>query len=400
MTIKPTVYMPELKQETQTNTRPYQMCSRCVMDTSDPDIEFDNNGLCNHCRSYEELAKTHVLPEAQRKQALDQLITNIKHEGANKDYDCVIGVSGGVDSTYVAYLVKQFGLRPLAVHMDNGWNSELAVSNIEKVLKKLDIDLLTTVLDWEEFKDLQLAFLKASVPDGEIPTDHAIWAVLYKTAAVHSVNYIIGGFNHATEASLPTQWAFGHYDWRYIKNIHKLFGQRKLKTFPHFNYFQHNYYYPRIKRIKLVSVLDYVSYDKAEAIRFLQDDLGWRPYGGKHYESIYTRFFQGYILPTKFGIDKRRLHLSTMICSGQIARIEALQELSKPPYAGYMLEEDMDFVLKKFGANENEFNQIMALPIRTYKEFPNSLPYAELTKQLRIGTRLKYLRSLFQTKAK
>jgi len=355
------------------------------MDTSDPDIAFDEVGLCNHCREYETTMQTQTPPMEQRREALDQIVSEIKVAGQGQEYDCIIGVSGGVDSTYVAYLVKQLGLRPLAVHMDNGWNSELAVSNIEKVLKKLEIDLYTYVLDWEEFKDLQLSFLKASVSDAEIPTDHAIHAVLYQQAARRNIRYILFGTNLATEAILPVSWTFGIQDWRYISGVHQQFGSKPLKTFPHVGYWTLNYHYRQIKRIKHVSVLDYIDYSKADAMRVLTDVLGWRPYGGKHYESIYTRFFQGYILPTKFGIDKRRAHLSTLIVSGQMTRDEALAEIRQPPYAGYMQEDDMDYVLKKFGFSEDEFQRIMALPVRTYHDYPNSLSLVKLTRTLNLG---------------
>lgn len=364
---------------------PYQMCTRCIMDTSDPGIVFDEAGRCSHCRDYELVAQTQAPPPGQRQAALERLVGEIKATGHNRDYDCIIGVSGGVDSTYVAYLVKQMGLRPLAVHMDNGWDSELAVSNIEKVLKQLDIDLFTHVLDWEEFKDLQISFLKASVSDAEIPTDHAIHAVLYQQAARRNIKYVLFGTNHVTEAILPVSWTFGIQDWRYINGVHRRFGSKSLKTFPHLGYWTLNYYYRQVKRIRQISVLDYIDYNKVEAIRVLTDVLGWRPYGGKHYESIYTRFFQGYILPAKFGIDKRRAHLSTLIMSGQITRDAALAEVRQPPYAGYMQEEDMDYVLKKLGFSEEEFRQIMALPIRTYHDYPNSLPLVKLTRTLNLG---------------
>jgi len=207
-------------------------------------------------------------------------------------YDCIIGVSGGVDSSYVAYVVRQLGLRPLAVHLDNGWDSELAVSNIKNFLNKLDIDLYTHVLDWEEFKQLQIAFLEASTPDSEVPTDHAIMAVLYKEAAKRNIQYIILGVNTVTEAIHAPRWSYGHNDWRYIKSVNRLFGKIKLKRFPHFSLFN-LIYYSIIKRIKIVRILDFVNYKKQEAMRILQDELYWKPYGGKHYESIYTRFFQG-----------------------------------------------------------------------------------------------------------
>ncbi|MEZ4731755.1 MAG: N-acetyl sugar amidotransferase [Caldilineaceae bacterium] len=395
MSITSTAHMSTHNLQPAANSRPYQMCKRCVMDTSDPEIEFDAEGLCHHCRTYEELAKTHILPDAQRKQALDQLIIDIKQKGAGKNYDCIIGVSGGVDSTYLAYLVKQQGLRPLAVHMDNGWNSELAVSNIEKVLKKLDIDLYTNVLDWEEFKDLQIAFLKASVSDAEIPTDHAIWATLYKAADVQNVSYILLGANFVTESILPTSWTYGILDWRYIKSIHQQFGTTKLRKFPHLSFWDVRFRLPFIKGIKVVNFLDYVPFDKNEARRVLEEELEWRPYGGKHYESIYTRFFQGYILTQKFSIDKRRAHLSNLIMSKQISREEAFTELSHPPYAGYMLEEDMEYLLKKFGFTEDEFNRIMTLPVKSYRNYPNSVGLSKAIMQgltmLQIG---KWMRAL------
>lgn len=364
------------------------------MDTTDPEITFDERGICNHCRGYQDLVRERILPELDRQKALECLADEIKRAGEGKEYDCVIGVSGGVDSTYLAYRVKQMGLRPLAVHMDNGWNSELAVSNIEKVLKKLGIDLFTCVLDWEEFKHLQLAFLKASVSDAEIPTDHAIWAVLYQAAAERDIQYILLGTNVVTEAILPTSWTSGILDWRYISSIQRRFGTRPLRTFPHVDFFRLRYYYPYVKKIKVVSILDYMVYDKRETTRVLEEELGWRPYGGKHYESIYTRFFQGYILPRKFSIDKRRAHLSTLIMSGQTTRVEALAEMSKPAYAGYMMEEDMEYVLKKLQLSEVEFERIMALPVKTYRDYPNYAPLLKVIRALRLGQQARRLRLL------
>lgn len=355
--------------------RPYQMCVRCVMDTTDPLIEFDANGVCNHCHTYERLTRTAMPSPQQREAALSKLVSDMKVKGRGKEYDCVIGVSGGVDSTYAAYVVKKLGLRALAVHMDNGWNSELAVSNIEKTMKRLGIDLHTVVLDWEEFRDLQVAFLKASTPDSEVPTDHAIWAVLYREAAKRNIRYIVLGTNVVTEAILPSSWTYGYFDWRYIKNVHRRFGRIPLRSFPHIDYFHRFIYYPLIKRIRAVSILDFVPYNKKEAQQVLEQELDWRPYGGKHYESIYTRFFQGYILRRKFNIDKRKAHLSTLILSGQISREEALEEMARPPYAGYMLEEDMEYVLKKLELTPEEFEQIMSLPIRTHRDYPTYEDY-------------------------
>jgi N-acetyl sugar amidotransferase len=352
------------------------------MDTTDPQIEFDEKGLCNHCRGYEGYIRQRSQQEAQQQATLQRLVEEIKAKGKNKEYDCIIGVSGGIDSTYLAYQIKKLGLRPLAVHMDNGWDSELAVSNIEMVLKNLGIDLYTYVLDWQEFKDLQIAFLKASVSDAEIPTDHAIWAALYHAADERGTSYILLGTNYATEGIFPRSWTYGILDWRYIKGVHDRFGKIRLKSYPHFGFLKHCFYYPVIKRIQVISILNYMSYNKREAAEILERELGWRPYGGKHYESIYTRFFQGHILPRKFNIDKRKAHLSTLIMSDQITRAEALEEIRHPPYAGYMFEEDMEYVLKKFELTVEEFDTIMNAPVKTYRDYPNSSFYSTMLQAL------------------
>lgn len=349
----------------------YRMCTKTIMDTSDPEISFDEDGVCNHVAIYEARHRRRVPPPDQAEAELGRILDRIRAAGRGKPYDCIVGVSGGVDSTYTAYLTKQFGLRALAVHLDNGWNSELAVSNIEKLLSKLGIDLYTHVLDWEEFRDLQLSFLKASTPDGEVPTDHAIMGALYRAAAAHGVRYVISGTNIKTEGILPRTWAQGHLDWRYLQGVQARFGTRKLTTFPRLT-LQHLFYYHWVRGIKKLSLLDYVPYRKQEALRVLEDELGWVNYGGKHYESVYTRFYQGYILPRKFSIDKRRAHLSTLICSGELSREEALQTVAKPPYADPELEEqDRTFLIKKLGLTERTFDEIMAAPIRRYEDYPN-----------------------------
>jgi N-acetyl sugar amidotransferase len=338
------------------------------MDTSDPDIEFDENGVCNHCRAYDKMVKGRVFTGDEGKRRLEQISAKIKKDGAGKKYDCVIGVSGGVDSTFVAYKVKQLGLRPLAVHLDNGWDSELAVNNIHKALKTLDIDLHTHVIDWEEFKDLQLAFLRASTPDSEIPTDHAIVSLLYQMAEKIGVKYIIIGRNVRTETHIAPAWSMGHFDWKYIESVHSQFGHVPLKTFPHRNRRQELYY--REKQ-QWVNILDYVDYVKKDAIKILEQELGWQYYGGKHFESIYTRFFQGYILPRKFGYDKRRGHFSSLICSGEMTREQALEALKEPPYPLEMQEADREYVIKKFGITEEEFERIMNLPKKTIYDYPS-----------------------------
>lgn len=347
----------------------YRICARCLMDTSDPEIQFDEHGVCNHCHDYDRLIKQRIIKGAAGLLYLEKLVEQIKQAGRGKPYDCLMGVSGGVDSTYVAYVAKhKFGLRPLAVHMDNGWDSELAVKNIEETLKRLDIDLFTKVLDWEEFRDLQLAFLRASTPDSEIPSDHAIWAVIGDMAEKLKVRYILTGFNVRTETHLPRAWSQGHFDWGYIQNVHKQFGKGGLKTFPHQGFIT---YYRRLLGLHRIDILNYLDYNKQEAMQLLENELGWKYYGGKHHESIYTRFYQGYILPQKFGYDKRRSHLSSQICSGEITRELALAELQEPAYSPSVQEEDREYVAKKLGLIDHEFDAIMNLPKKKFLDYPS-----------------------------
>jgi len=339
------------------------------MDTTDPNIVLDDNGVCNHCHDYDRMMEQKVITGKAGEEYLAKLVEEIMRDGKNKTYDCIIGVSGGVDSTYVAYLVKEkMGLRPLAVHMDNGWDSELAVKNIEETLKRLEIDLHTEVIDWEEFKDLQTAFLKASTPDSEIPSDHAIYAVLGNMAEKMKIRYILTGANVRTETHLPRAWSQGHFDWKYLYSVHKQFGSIKLKTFPYVSFFT---YYRRLLSQKRIDILNYIDFSKTEAMKFLEEELGWRYYGGKHHESIYTRFYQGYILPTKFGYDKRRSHLSSLVCSRETTRPEALVEIQAPTYAPSLQEEDREYVAKKLGLSNDEFTNIMQAPKKTFSDYPS-----------------------------
>jgi N-acetyl sugar amidotransferase len=365
------------------------ICTRCIMDTSDPDIVFDGAGVCHHCHAYDVSVRTHVLTGDAAKRARDELAAEIREAGVGRPYDCIIGISGGVDSTYVAYAARKIlGLRPLAVHLDNGWDSELAVKNIEHVLSKLDIELFTEVLDWDEFRDLQLAFLRASTPDSEIPTDHAIVSVLYQQARRHRIRYILSGCNVRTESHLPPAWSRGHSDWRYIHSLQVQFGTRPLKTFPHRNMFD---LVRDARTTRWIDILNYLDYRKVDALRLLQDELGWQYYGGKHYESIYTRFYQGYILPRKFGFDKRRMHLSSLICSGEITRDEALAELEKPPYPEDLQASDRDYVVKKLGITDAELEAIMREPPKKFADYPSY----ENSRFVRIARRA---RSLIRTK--
>lgn len=343
-----------------------KICQYCVMDTSDPDIRFYGINGCSNCKD----ARKTLQALSKEQVSLRATLKQVKRAGKGKKYNCVIGVSGGVDSSFVAHMVKKAGLRPIAVHLDNGWDSELAAVNIKNLLGQMGIDLYTYTVEWEEFRDLQMSFLKASTPDSEIPTDHAVMAALYQVAAKYDIEYIITGVNMSSEVILPPKWSHGHSDWKYIKGIQKRFGSKKLKTFPHFGRWQ-RIYFEKCRKIKRIHILNYISYDKEKAKCFLQKEYNWQDYGGKHYESIYTRFYQAYILPQKFGFDKRKAHLSSLIVSGQMTREEALRELEKPLYLEEDLKKDMAYFLKKMRLTTDEFEQIMSAPKKSYWDYPN-----------------------------
>jgi N-acetyl sugar amidotransferase len=346
-----------------------QRCNRCLMDTSDREIQFFDDGSCNHCNGFL-AARERYLDEDYVAQERERIVSQVKKAGVNSQYDCLVGVSGGVDSTYVCYIAKRLGLRPLAVHVDNGWNSELAVKNIESALNVLGVDLVTEVLDWEEFRLLQLSMLRASTPDIELPTDHAIRAVLMRTASKMNIRYILNGRNYSTEGILPWSWAYSAIDYRYISGMYRRFMGGRLKNYPHLA-LPHFFYYVAVRKIRNFNILNYVEYNKDLAMDILKNELGWRDYGGKHHESIYTRFLQGYILPRKFGIDKRIAHMSVLVLTGQIGREEALQELERPICDHDLLEKDLSFFLKKLGLSEEEFRAIMSESPKSYQDYPN-----------------------------
>jgi N-acetyl sugar amidotransferase len=349
--------------------RDYRQCSISVMDTiSDPNIKFDEKGICNYYYEYLDLEKENVFKGKEGESKLKSIIEKIKSSGRGQKYDCITGVSGGVDSTYLTYMAKKLGLNPLVVHFDNGWNSEMAVKNIENIISKLGFDLYTLVVDWEEFKDLQLAYLKAGVVDIEVLTDHAIVATLFKLAAKNNIKYILSGNNVVTEATLPSHWIYNKTDSVNIKSIHSRYGKVKLKTYPFFGRRERKLYI-EAKGMEIIPLLNYLPYNKKEVKEKIAKELNWRDYGGKHYESVFTRFYQGYILPVKFGIDKRKAHLSNLIFSGQISKEEALDELKKPIYDPNQLESDYEFVLKKFELTESEMGEIIDSPRREHNEF-------------------------------
>ena len=353
-------------------SREYQICKRCIMDTSDPDIVFDERGICNHCKEAEELLHSSWHPDEKGEAMIRDLVHKIKNEGKGKEYDCIVGLSGGVDSSYLAYKAVELGLRPLVVHVDCGWNSELAVKNIENIVKLLHLELHTYVVDWEEMKDLQLAFFKSSVANQDIPQDHAIFAALYKFAVKNKVKYVLNGSNFATESILPQSWGYNALDYRQLKGIHRKFGTLKLRTFPHVTFLQRYIYFTLIRRMKVVKLLNLMPYSKDDAISLMSNQLGWRYYGGKHHESRFTKFFQAYYLPHKFGYDKRRSHCSSLIMSGQMVREEALKEMEKELYQPGELNDDLDYVAKKIGLTSEGLRTLIEQPGRSYKDYPNN----------------------------
>ncbi len=353
----------------------YQVCTRCVMDTTAPTITFNKQGMCSFCTEYISYSSIIFRPEDERLKNLDSLLQNIKQSKAGK-YDCIIGLSGGADSTYVAYLAKRHGLNPLAIHLDNGWNTELAVKNIASTINSLGIELYTHVIDWQEFREIQLAFFKAGVIDLEMPTDHAIGAIIYRLAKKFNIKYFLSGTNLATEAMMPEGWFFDNkMDPINIKGIYKKFdGNRDFETFPLLSvpeYFIRKY----SSSIKSISFLNYFVYNKVEAIALLQREIGYVPYPIKHYESVFTRFYQGYILPTKFNVDKRKPFLSTMIMTGQISRENALESLRMPPYDELLLIQDRQFVMKKLGFSDSDFESYMSSKDLSHFSYPSITKY-------------------------
>jgi len=347
----------------------YRQCSVSVLDTiDDPHMRFDELGRSHYYHDFQRAYRDRVLTGSAGRARLEAIASKIQNEGKGKPYDCVMGLSGGVDSTYVAYLAKDLGLRPLAVHFDNGWNSELAVKNIENIVNRLDFDLFTYVINWEEFRDLQLSYLKASVVDIEVITDHAIFATMYRLAAKHGVKHLLSGTNVVTEHVLPPHWIYTKTDHVNIQSIHRSYGTVPLRTFP-FMDLKVKKYYQLMLGIESHSILDSVEYEKEAVKQLITRKLGWRDYGGKHYESVFTRFYQGYILPRKFGIDKRKAHLSNLIFAGQMTKDDALAELQKPIYEPTQLDRDYDYVTKKLGLTADEFEALMQLPPRQHRDF-------------------------------
>lgn len=361
----------------------YKMCRRCVMDTSDPEIQFDAQGVCNHCRRFDDIAANHWYPDARGEKMLAEQVARIKAQGRGRDYDCIMGLSGGVDSSYLAVKVVEMGLRPLVVHVDGGWNSELATNNIEQLVRRLGLDLHTHVVDWEEMRDLQVAYLKAGVANQDVPQDHAFFAELLRTGRRHGIKYVLSGSNYATESILPSSWGYNAMDLTNLRAIHRAYGTRKLKAFPTVSFLEWYLVYPRLLGVKFVRPLNYMPYDKNAAKALLMAEYGWKDYGGKHYESRFTKFFQGHYLIERFGFDKRRAHLASLVVSGQATREQALEELKKPAYPEEDLAEDIDFIRKKLGLSKEQFDAVMQTERRKATDFKSDESKREALKKVR-----------------
>ena len=352
--------------------RPYQVCTNCVMDTSDTAIVFDAQGQCDHCHTYYEKTLPNWHPDERGRRELEQMVADIKEAGRGRDFDCIIGMSGGADSSYLVYLAKeQLGLRPLVFHVDAGWNSQEAVNNIEVIVDKLGLDLFTEVIDWEEMRDLQLAYLKAGVPQVDAPQDFAFFYTMYKYAHQYKVKHILTGANLSTECIRnPVEWSY-YGDTRMLRDIHARFGTRPLKKFPLSHILWHKVYLPYIKGIKVLRPLNLMPYVKADAMRLLTEQLGWQAYPQKHFESRYTKFVEGWWWPTRFGFDVRRVQYSALILTKQLARDEALEKLKTPVYDDQMLARDFEYVATKLGITTDELRRYHALPLRSHRDYKN-----------------------------
>ena len=347
-----------------------KICTRCIIDSTVPGVEFDQNGECNYCKIHDALVEAYPRGEKGQK-ILEKTISEVKKDGRNNQYDCIVGVSGGTDSTYLLSYLKEKGLRPLAVHFDNGWDSEIAVNNIKKLIGTMEVDLQTYVVDWEEFKDILISYLKSSIPWADNPTDIGITASLYKVAAEEKVRYIFVGNDFRSEGKQPTEWTYG--DGKLVASIQKKFGDKKLKTFPNLtlssliiNAF--------IKRIRLVRPFYHIPYNKQDAKKILEEKFDWQDYGGHHYESIYTRFVYSTYLPVKYGIDKRMISLSAQTRSGVIKREDALREFSEPPISVERRKSDIEYIEKKLELSEEDFEYIMNLPPKAFTDYPSYYP--------------------------
>ena len=349
----------------------HKICSKCIMDTTDPEIFFNEHGICNHCTEFETVTKRQWFPNEEGMVKLEKMIGIMRARGRGRDYDCILGLSGGIDSSYMALKAKDWGLRPLVVHVDAGWNSELAVYNIEQIVKYCGYDLYTHVMDWEEIRDLQLAYLKSGISNQDVVQDHAFFASLYHFAVKNNISTVISGGNIATESVFPRSWHHAAMDAINLKAIHKKFGSLKLKQYKTISFLAYFFYYPFLKGMTVIRPLNFMPYHKENAIQVLKDSTGYKEYARKHGESRFTKFFQNYYLPEKFNMDKRKPHLSSQVLSGEISREQALRELEKPLYKKSELKEDFAYISKKLGISLDELDQLVHSKGHDYSEYSN-----------------------------
>lgn len=351
----------------------YQVCSNCIMDTTDPDIYFDDRGVCDHCHDFEENVKPNLHTEDSGAVELASIVKKIRLSGKNKEFDCLLGISGGVDSSYMLHIaVKELGLRPLVFHVDGGWNSELAVHNINVMINKLGLDLYTEVINWEEMKDFQLAFFKSGVPHIDIPQDHAFIATLYRFAEKYKIKYILNGGNFSTECvQYPLQWLYYGTDMKQINDIIKRFGTVKMETYPFSSIFRHKIYLRYLKGVKVVKPLNYMPFVKKDAMAFLEKEYGWKPYPQKHFESRFTKFFEGYWLPVRFGYDTRRVQYSSLILTGQMTREEAIEKIEKPAFDPAAIKDEFKYIATKLGISSDELQAYFDMPKKFYWDYEN-----------------------------
>lgn len=351
--------------------RNYQVCTNCVMDTTDSNIVFDEKGVCDHCNTFYSKIKPYWHTDELGLNALESLVDKIKKEGKGKDFDCMMGMSGGIDSSYLLYkMVSDFGLRPLVFHVDAGWNSQIAVNNIEKLVDGLGLDLYTEVINWEEIKDLQLAFFKSGVPHIDVPQDHAFFATMYKFASKYKVKTILTGGNYSTECVRnPLEWMYYQSDSIQLKDIYRRFGSGKLKDYKVTNILWHKIWLPYFKGIKLYRPLDLIPYNKENAMQELVEKFGYQKYSQKHFESRFTRFYEGFWLPERFGFDTRKVQFSSLILTNQMSRDEAILKLQEKVYTKEQIDEDFEFISNKLGITVDELGSYFHAPKKTYKDY-------------------------------
>ncbi len=355
------------------NQKKLRICKNCVMDTSDPDIKFDSYGICDHCNTFNKKTFPNWINGNDNNKSITKIVSKIKGSSKGKDHDCLIGLSGGIDSSYLTYLAKEvYGLNPLVFHVDAGWNTQIAVNNIEKLVDKLNLDLYTEVINWEEMRDLQLSFFKSGVPHIDTPQDHAFFATMYKFASKYNIKWILTGGNISTECIRnPVSWMYYQTDSRQLLDIHKKFGKLKLSSFPITSILWHKIWLKYFRGIKVERLLDLVKYKKEDAKNLLINKFEWQPYPQKHFESRFTKFYESFWLPKRFGFDIRKVQYSSLILTGQLTREKALEMINKPSYDGASINDDIEYISNKLNISQEELLSYLKQPLKSYKDYKN-----------------------------